>query len=129
MKVFVDTSTWIAYFNGSDDFHSKAVEFFGKKPILISSNIVLHETVAHLQNRVDRKTAKLAAEFILNPLLVELIFISKEEEKLSFKKYKKGLKKISFVDWTNFILMKKHKIDKIFTFDRDFKKMDLKVVP
>jgi len=129
MKIFVDSSAWIAFFNKTDDFHKASVSFFKKKPRLISSNIVLHETIAHLQSHVNRKTAETAAEFILNSLLTELIFIAEKEEKQSFKKYKKGQRKISFVDWTNFVLMKENNIRKIFAFDTHFKKMGLQVVP
>lgn len=129
MKVFIDSSAWIAYFNSDDDFHSQALEFFKKRPRLVTSNVVLHEAVVHLENRVGRKAAERAAVHILNPLLVELIVISKETENKSLAKYQGGSKKISFVDWTNFVLMKEHNIKKIFAFDEDFKKMGLGVVP
>ena len=105
MKVFVDSSAWIAFFSKTDDFHLPAVKFFKKKPKLVSSNIVLHETVAHLRNRVSRQAAEIAAEMIFNPLLVELIFVAEKEEKQSFEKYKKGQKKISFVYWKNIVIM------------------------
>lgn len=129
MRVFVDSSAWIAFFNKNDDFHSPAVKFFKKRPNLFSSNIVLHETVAHLQNRVSWRAAETAADSILNPLLVELMCVLKKEEEQAFEKYKKGQKKISFVDWTNLVLMKKNKLKKIFAFDRHFAKMGLEVVP
>lgn len=128
MIVFVDTSAWIAFFNKNDDFHKSAVSFFRKKPKLFSSNIVLHETIAHLQYRVDRLTAETAASLILNPLLVQLIYISEEEEKQAYKKYQTGLKKISFVDWTSEVLMKTNKIKRIFTFNKHFLKMGLKII-
>ena len=128
MKVFVDTSAWIAHFNRQDDFHQKAREVFKKKPDLLTSNAVFHETIAHLSVRVSKKAAKVAGDFICSSV-VELIPLSEEEEISSWQRLKKSKFSISFVDMTTVILMERLNLKEIFAFDRDFLKMGFKVIP
>lgn len=128
-KLFVDTSAWIAHFNRDDDFHKEAERIFVKRPDLITSNTVLHETVAHLSARVSKKAAEIAGDFILFSGVVELITVSFEDELAAWKKYKSLHPKISYVDATNAVVMNKLRLKDSFAFDRDFLDLGFKLIP
>lgn len=57
MDVFVDTSAFYALFDQGDDFHTHAqkiaLELINNNANLITSNYVLVETIALLQNRLN----------------------------------------------------------------------------
>jgi len=128
-KLFVDTSAWIAHFNSNDDFHSAAEKLFLQRPELATSNAVLHETIAHLASRVNKKAAIVAGEFILETGVVELITLSLQDEQKSWNKLKQINFQMSFVDISNVIVMKANDLTDIFSFDSDFTKLNLNVVP
>jgi len=128
-RLFVDTSAWIAHFNRDDDFHKEAERIFVKKPGLITSNTILHETIAHLSVRVSKKAAEIAGDFILFSGVIELITVSFEDEVAAWKKYKSLHSKISYVDATNVVVMNKLRLKEIFAFDRDFLNFGFKLVP
>lgn len=128
-KLFVDTSAWLAYFNRHDDFHEQAKKLFNKKPELLTSNAVLHETIAHLSARVSKKAAQIAGDFILSGTAVQLILLSLRDEISSWEALKKMEFSLSFVDMSSVILMRRLKLKEIFAFDRDFLKMGFKLIP
>lgn len=129
MKVFVDTSAWIAFFDQTDDFHYKAKGFLERKPELITSNIVLHECIAHLENRISKRVAEKVAETLIAGNICELVCLTSEQELQSLEKYKEVSRRISFVDVANKVVMEDLGLGKIFAFDQDFKKLSLNVVP
>lgn len=128
MRVFVDTSAWIAFFNVKDDFHQEAKKIFKTRPSLITSNTVLHETIAHLSTQVSKKAARIAGDFIFSQA-VELIILTANDELSSWEKLKKMKLKVSFVDITNAVLMERLNLKEIFAFDKDFEKMGLQLIP
>lgn len=129
MRIFVDTSAWYAYFDRSDGDHQKAAAFFKKRPGLVTSNLVLSETLALLQRRVGKKVAKKAGNFLLRSSLVEMVGLGQELLRETFSVFEKAPAKISFVDCSNRVAMKSLHLKIIFCFDQDFKKLGLKVVP
>ena len=128
-KVFVDTSAWIAFFDRTDDFHDRAIDFLKTKPHLVTSDVVLHECIAHLENRISKEVAKSFAEAVLINNICDIVFITYEQEMRSLKRYRKTRKKISFVDVTNQVIAEELGLKEIFAFDRDFKNLGLKLVP
>lgn len=128
-KLFVDTSAWIAHFNRDDDFHKEAESVFVKRPSLITSNIILHETIAHLSVRVSKIAAEIAGDFILRSGAVELITVSSDDEIAAWKRYRSFYLKISYVDATNVVVMNKLRLKEIFAFDRDFLRFGFKLIP
>lgn len=129
MRIFVDTSAWLAHFNRADEFHDQAEEIFHHRPELLTSNTVLHETVAHLSARVNKKAAKAAGDFMLSGVVVKLVALSLKDEIAAWRRLKKSRFAVSFVDITNVVLMEKLGLKEIFAFDKDFLKLGLKVVP
>lgn len=129
MKVFVDTSAWVAYFDKKDEFHRKAVEFAKTFPDLITSNIVFHELTAHIENWGSRVQARKVAQILISAKICEFVCLTPEEEIKTVEKYNKTPARISFVDVSNKVVMDSLGLDQIFAFDRDFVRLGLKIVP
>lgn len=130
MKVFIDTSAWIALFNKKDQFHDVAVEIIKtlERDELATSDFVLGEFLGAGKRALSHTALIKSGKIILR--LVDFLAVDKEVRKESLKKWGDSFSKaVSFVDWSNFVLMNQHGIDKIFAFDEDFLKMGLKVVP
>lgn len=125
----MDTSAWYAYFDRSDDFHKEAVAFCKKRPILVTSDLVLGETLAVLQRRVGKKISEKAGDFLLNSTLVEVVSLDQGLLRQAFFLFEKSPAGMSFVDCSNKVVMDTLGLKGIFCFDQDFKKLGLKVLP
>lgn len=132
MKVFVDTSAFVALFVDKEVFHEKVAkkyyDYRQQRAILFTSYYVLDELFTRLlyYGKIDiRKHIQTLKEAIVaNELTVmqidETLF---EKAILIFLKFLEH--KISFTDATTYVLCKDFAIDEIFTLDSDFKKMRL----
>jgi predicted nucleic acid-binding protein len=129
VKVFVDTSGWYAYFDKSDRFHAEAASFIGRRPTLLTSDLVVSETLALLQRRINKAVSQKVGEILLDRMVVELLIPSFKTLQESLLLYEGTSRKLSFVDCSNKILMAQNDLDTIFCFDEDFKGLGLKVVP
>lgn len=132
MKIFVDTSAWLALNDKSDQFHSKAIlksaEIKKQKIELVTSDYVLDETFTIIRFRMSHKAAILFGDSIFNSNIVKIESIASENMFQAwemFKKYKD--KDFSFTDCTSFCLMKKRKIRKAFSFDKHFKQIGMEI--
>lgn len=127
MKVFVDTSAWIAYFDKKDKNHEKALNIWQQlkqeNAILCTTDYVLDETLTLIKIRAGSDAALVAVNSIIKSPRTELIWV---QEKLFvgalklFAKYKD--QRFSFTDCTSFEAMKASNIQKAFAFDSDFLK-------
>lgn len=129
-KVFVDTNIFVAIRDTRDSTHGRAVkiyeEFKAKKVKFFTSSDVISETLTVLA----KKLGKLAAiDFLDNfSVLTKEIFIDKylhQGTREFFKRVKS--KNISFIDCSSVVAMKRNKIKTIFSFDKDFKKLGVKL--
>lgn len=132
MKIFIDTSAFVALLVDKEKHHREATEKYQEyrqqKAILLTSHYILDELFTRLlYYRLDiKKTVEKIKESIaVNELTVlqidEALFEKALEIFLKFSEHK-----ISFTDATTYVLYKDFKLDEIFTLDRDFKKMRAK---
>ncbi len=132
MKIFVDTSAWLALNDKSDQFHSKAIskseEIKKQKIELVTSDYVLDETFTVIRFRVSHKAATLFGDSIFNSNIVKIESIASENMFQAWEMFKKYTDKdFSFTDCTSFCLMKKRKIRKAFSFDKHFKQIGMEI--
>lgn len=132
MKVFVDTSAWIALNDKSDQYHNKAAakssEIKRQKIELITSEHIIDESITLIRYRVSHHAAVVFGDALLNSGIVEIINIAEENIVRAweiFKKYED--KELSFTDCTSFAIMEKMKLHKAFTFDEHFKKVGFEI--
>ena len=81
-------------------------------------------------NRLGKSVAKKAGDGLMKNAVSDIVWISEEEFKDTWKKFKKApSNKISFVDISNKVIMDNLKVSDIFAFDSDFKRLGLRIVP
>jgi len=121
--VFIDTSAFYALMDRADLCHNKAKELWhillADKKSIVTSNYISIETMALLQNRLGFEAANLWYSDILG--IVKVIWTNKIIHKTAYDLWVSlGRRKLSLVDCTSFVIMRKYKISKVFGFDRHF---------
>ena len=125
MKLFVDTSAFIALVDRTDKNHQSAKkcyrEIIQSGNSLVSSNFVMCETLNYLRTRISYSVSIEFRESTYKSNILEISFINLETEEAAYKIFKKYKDKdFSFTDCTSFALMETEKIKKVFSFDRHF---------
>ncbi|MEW6089071.1 MAG: PIN domain-containing protein [bacterium] len=128
MKLFIDTSAWLAINDKNDQYHTEAmnkiIEIKNQKIALITSEYIFDESITLIRYRISHSSAVLFGESLLNSNIVKIIDITDKDRFKAwdlFKKYED--KELSFTDCISFVLIKNLKLQKVFTFDSHFKQM------
>jgi len=122
----------MAVLNKDDQYHPKANEYWEKllksDNLLFTSNYVLIETIALLQNRFRIEAVRLF-ENNIQPML-ELLWIEKEVHCAEMVAIlATNHRKLSLVDCTSFELIRQNNFEEAFTFDSHFAEQGFAVVP
>ncbi len=120
---FVDTSAAYAALDANDEFHNRAVktweEIIEEKYSMVISNYVIVETTALLQSRIGMEAAMGFTERLVPLMRVE--WIDEETHKEATTAYLLTFrKKLSLVDCTSFVIMRRLGLRVAFTFDGHF---------
>jgi predicted nucleic acid-binding protein len=126
MKLFVDTSAWLALHDRNDKYFAEASEkslIIKKEKIeIITSGFILDESITIIRVRVSHQAAVLFGDSLLTSKIVKIINIEGGHISKAwnlFNKYKD--KTLSFTDCTSFVLIKETGVQKVFTFDDHFR--------
>jgi uncharacterized protein len=132
-RVFVDTGAWIALALVQDSMHARAREIWtmlleaGARPFV--SVPVLLETFTFLQRKVSQDVATRWWDGLDEVKFLERIECEPSELKGAMKFFaRRDLHKLSLVDATSFVLMKKHKLRAAFAFDIHFSTAGFRLV-
>jgi len=130
-RVFVDTSAFYALMDRSDKNYEQAAglwKYLVEKDLYLNtSNYVIVETLAILQNRLGFEAANLWHRDVLS--LAEVLWIEGSIHNLAHELWLGlGRRKLSFVDCVSFVTMRHYKIEKIFVFDRHFEEQGFEIV-
>ena len=138
MKIFIDTSAWVALENRRDIHYREAVTFRddikNKRYRLYTSSFVLDETYTLLLANVGyKKTIEFGKRIkvLKTKGLLHVIKVSEEIEEsawLIFERFNKD-KFWSFTDCTSKTIMEMLDIDKSFSFDKNFEQMGFVKLP
>ena len=125
MKLFVDTSAFIALVDATDRNHRPArkcyLEIIESGNRLVSSNFVICETLNYLRTRISYRVSIEFRESVYKSNILEITPVSSEIEEADYKIFKKYKDKaFSFTDCTSFALMEREKIKKVFSLDHHF---------
>ena len=129
-KAFVDTSAFYALMDRTDSNHEEAVEAWR---FLLERDVSLHtcsyvvvETLALLQSRLGFKAADLWYRDVL--AVVSVLWIDESVHKEAHALWL-GLsrKRVSFVDCTSFVAMRRSGLGTAFCFDRHFREQGFRV--
>jgi predicted nucleic acid-binding protein len=124
-RVFVDTGAWIALALVQDSMHERAREIWttlleaGARPFV--SVPVLLETFTYLQRKVSQDVAIRWWTALNEVRFLQRIDCAPLELDAAMKYFaRRDLHRLSLVDATSFVLMKKHKLRVAFAFDGHF---------
>ena len=125
MKLFVDTSAWLALNDRSDQFHALAVEKLASiragRISLVTSDYVLDESVTIIRLRASHAAAVIFGQSILGSSVIDLIPVGSDDRLAAWEIFKKYADQdFSFTDCTSFALMRKLRLKTAFTFDGHF---------
>ena len=122
---YVDTGAWIALAMSRDPLHRQAREQWdslqaaGAK--LHTSLPVVIETFTFLDRNVNRDTALAWKDAIYEPGIVEILPCERDDLQKSWTYFRRtDLHKLSVVDATSFVIMKRARIRLAFAFDHHF---------
>lgn len=125
MRIFIDTSAFIALSDQDDQSHFKSKEFYAtqlaQNPSFVTSNFIMCETLNYLRIRVSYQSAIRFRESLYKSKMIEIVPITSELEERAFrimKRYKD--KTFSFTDCTSFALMENLSIAAAFAFNQHF---------
>lgn len=123
MSVFVDTSALFAYLNQDDEQHAAAKQLIFKlveeEETLVTSNYVLLETTALLQNRIGLAAVKTFEERI-RPFLT-IVWVDEALHHLALTAVLTANRpQLSLVDCVSFAICRKLRIQEVLAFDEHF---------
>jgi predicted nucleic acid-binding protein len=132
MKIFIDTSAFLAVLNVNDKFHQKARqawdEILSSDATLFSSNYILLETIALLHSRFGIEAVRLFVRDILP--VVGLIWVNQtiHEQGMSALLVANH-RMLSLADCTSFEIMRLAGLDLALTFDLHFHDQGFNIIP
>lgn len=125
MKVFVDTSAWLALYDRSDQHHQAARRIVAQLKLqrasLVLSDFVLAESLTLIRFRVGHSWAVRFGQMVLESRVTEIIEVDQKLRRRTwdiFRQYDD--KDFSFVDCSSFALMERLSVPAAFAFDRHF---------
>lgn len=123
--VFVDSGAWIALALSRDPLHPVAREHWetitGAGARLFTSVPVVIETFTFLERNASRDVALAWKDSIYQPRLLTLMTCELRDLERSWEYFRrKDLRKLSAVDATSFVLMRRARIRVAFAFDHHF---------
>lgn len=124
MRIFVDTSAFFALLDRDDTNHKKAKSVWNDalnpENILVTSNYILVESFALIQNRLGMEAVSGFQEDVLPVINVE--WVNSGVHKSGVSAMLAALRrKLSLVDCTSFEIMRNSGIKTVFAFDPHFK--------
>lgn len=136
MKIFLDTSALIAYYNEDDSLHDAADEAMSKflsGEILLTkfftSDYVLDETVTVIECVLGKHDLAIeVGDALRTSPRTMMLHVDEPTVEASWKLFR-GMRDVSFTDCTSFVLMRALGLQAAFTFDRHFKKAGFKTIP
>ena len=132
MRVFIDTSAFLAVLDADDKNHPKAKrrweELISSENILISHNYILVETFALVQNRLGMAAIKVFNDDILPVVSVEWVSDSTHKTAVS-SLITASRRKLSLVDCVSFETMRQLGIETAFAFDSHFAEQSFRLIP
>lgn len=132
MRVFIDTSAFLAVLDGGDINHPKAAESWKKLisagDLLVCHNYILVETFALLQNRFGLEAVKVFNNDILPLIGVE--WVDEITHRVAISALITATRReLSLVDCVSFEVMRQLGIEIAFTFDSHFAEQDFQCLP
>lgn len=136
MKIFLDTSGLVAYYNEDDSSHDAANEVMskflsGETPVtkFFISDYVFDETVTVIECVLGKHDLAVeVGEALRTSTRTMMLRVDQTTFEASWQLFR-GMRDASFTDCTSFVLIKSLGLQAAFSFDRHFKKAGIKTIP
>ena len=129
MRIFVDTSAFLAVLNASDSNHDRARKVWARlvraRAELVCTNYVLAETLTLAQSRFGQAAVEAFQENVVPLLQIEWINENLHQEIVNTVLTAEK-PRVSVVDATSFETVKRLKIDAVFAYDYHFAEQGFK---
>lgn len=132
--IFIDTGAFLSRHLENDQFHRISIkvwkEIEKQYHAFYTSNFILNETLTLIARRAGGKFAAQIANHLYQSELLNILRPEEEDEKAAIKLMDKfSDHQIGFTDCLSSVLMQKHEIKNIFTFDQHFLLWKFKILP
>lgn len=132
--IFVDTSAFLGAYNPRDQWHFEATAQFEElvraNETLVTSNFVLDETLTFLGRKMGYRYAARRGQALFGSGSIDILRPTRDEELLALHQFEKWAdQRVSYTDCVSFVLMRAHKLYRVFTFDQHFQLAGFTVVP
>lgn len=132
--IFLDTSALLATYWSRDQDHAEAVAQFDElartKTRLVTSSFVLDELLTLLGRRTSYAHAAARGQSLFGSASIHILRPTPEQELLALHQFEKWAdQRVSYTDCVSFVLMRAHKLYRVFTFDQHFQLAGFTVVP
>ena len=132
--IFVDTGAFLARYVARDEHHRRAkrawTEIERTRLPCFTSNFVLDETLTLLGRRASYAFAAERARALFASTALTILRPDADDEARAVDLFAKFAdQKVSFTDCVSFALMRRHELNRAFTFDRHFADAGFEVVP
>lgn len=132
MRVFIDTSGFLSVLDRDDAYHGASrkawVDLLSSEAELLTTNYVLLETFALVQNRLGVAAVRLFHDDIVPVLQVERVGKT-EHESAAGTLLSASRRRLSLVDCSSFLVMRSLVVKTAFTLDRHFKEQGFDCIP
>ncbi len=132
--IFADSSGFIATFDARDQRHERARRawrsFESDGVYLLTSQLVVAETVTHLRRRGGWQASRQVGEALLRSRVIEIAGLDRQQLESAWREFVRSADpKLSLCDAASFVLMRERGIATAFTFDRHFADAGFDVIP
>jgi len=132
--IFVDTGAFIARYIRRDGQHRRArrawAEVDRSRSRCFTSSFVLDETFTLLGRRSTYAFAADRARALLSSTALTILRPDADDEVAAVELFDKFAdQQVSFTDCVSFVLMRRHRLERAFTFDRHFADAGFEVMP
>jgi predicted nucleic acid-binding protein len=132
--IFVDTGAFVARYIRQDSQHRRArrawAELDRSRTGCFTSSFVLDETFTLLGRRSTYAFAADRARALLSSAALTILRPDADDETAAVELFAKFAdQQVSFTDCVSFVLMRRHRLERAFTFDRHFADAGFEVLP
>ena len=132
MRIFIDSSAFYALLDRDDAHHPRAkrawTELLKVVRTLVTSNYILVETFALLQNRLGIEATRAFHDDILP--LINIEFVASGTHRSGVAALLSASRRdLSLVDCVSFEVMRTSGINTVFAFDKHFKEQGFAILP
>ena len=127
MSLFIDTCVLVAARNSADEQHEKAKEIMrsailGDHGPIYTSDFILDEAITLTLVRTKNPALALdVGDFVIKSQRITILYVSEHEFNETLERFRAlGDRLLSFTDVTSLVLMGRHGIDEIASFDPGF---------